>query len=107
MFIRIDAVRSPLQHPYDGPFPVLHRYEKFFTFDINGRIDNLSIDRLKPVFVNHPSTASPISPPPDTPSSATTPMIPASRPSYSDIVRRNPTTTRFGRPSNPVQRYGV
>ena len=30
VFIRQDAVRKPLEPPYRGPFPVLHRTDKFF-----------------------------------------------------------------------------
>uniref|UniRef100_A0A1X7UIY3 Uncharacterized protein n=1 Tax=Amphimedon queenslandica TaxID=400682 RepID=A0A1X7UIY3_AMPQE len=38
-----DASRSSLQPAYDGPFPVIDLYDKFFTVDING-------DRLKSAF---------------------------------------------------------
>lgn len=31
VFIRHDAVRKPLQPPYDGPYPVLKRTDKFYT----------------------------------------------------------------------------
>ena len=31
-----DAVKKPLQPPYDGPFSVLQRHNKHFTPDING-----------------------------------------------------------------------
>ena len=108
VFIRNDTVRSPLQQPYDGPFPVLHRNEKFFEIDINGRIDNVSIDRLKPAFiVDHSSLHSPVSPSSEISSQATSQTTSSSNPSYADIVRRNLTTTRYGRTSNPVQRFGV
>ena len=48
VFIRHDAVRRPLQPPYDGPYRVIKRTDKHFTIDINGRNDTVSIDRLKP-----------------------------------------------------------
>ena len=51
VFIRRDSVRKSLQLPYDGPFPVLSRSEKYFTVKVNGRSDTVSIDRLKPAFV--------------------------------------------------------
>ena len=34
-----------------GPFAVLQRSEKFFKLDMNGIIDNVSIDRLKPAYL--------------------------------------------------------
>ncbi|CAN7977710.1 unnamed protein product, partial [Ixodes persulcatus] len=48
VFVRRDAVKKPLDQTYDGPFKVLHRREKFFLLDLNGRRDSISIDRLKP-----------------------------------------------------------
>ena len=47
VFIRRDAVRKPLQPPYDGPYKVLKRTDKHFTVDINGQKDTVSVDRLK------------------------------------------------------------
>ena len=51
VFVRHNGVRSPLQQPYKGPFAVLQRSEKFFKPDMNGTIDNVSIDRLKPTYL--------------------------------------------------------
>ncbi|CAN7975132.1 unnamed protein product, partial [Ixodes persulcatus] len=50
VFLRRDAVRRPLQHPYDGPYRVITRGDKLFTIDINGRQETVSIDRLKPAY---------------------------------------------------------
>ena len=47
VFIRDDTVRKPLQQPYKGPFKVLKWNEKFFTVDIGGKRDQVSVDRLK------------------------------------------------------------
>lgn len=55
VFIRHDAVRKPLQQPYDGPYRVLSRSTKYFTIDIKGRKDTVSIDRLKPAHLDSPS----------------------------------------------------
>ncbi|XP_036317815.1 uncharacterized protein LOC118732811, partial [Rhagoletis pomonella] len=40
VFVRNDAVRKPLQPPYDGPFPVIERNEKFFKIKIRGKDTN-------------------------------------------------------------------
>jgi len=59
MFVRHGAVRKPLQSPYDGPYPVLERTEKFFTLNINGRKDTVSVDWLKPAHLNTTDTNHP------------------------------------------------
>ena len=52
VFIRHDAVRKPLQPPYDGPYPVIERMDKYFVVDIDGRKDTVSVDRLKPAHLD-------------------------------------------------------
>ena len=52
VFIRHEAVRKPLQAPYDGPYPVIKRTDKHFTVNINDRHDTVSIDRLKPAHLD-------------------------------------------------------
>jgi len=47
VYVRRDAHTGPLQRPYDGPFKVIDKARKYFTILINGRIDTVSIDRLK------------------------------------------------------------
>ena len=51
VFVRVDAVRKPLHQPYKGPYMVLKRNEKFFTIGLNGKRDQVSIDRLKVAYV--------------------------------------------------------
>ena len=47
VFVRTDAVKTPLQPTYRGPYPVVEKRAKYFKVDINGKIDSISVDRLK------------------------------------------------------------
>ena len=51
VFLRVDAVKGPLQPPYRGPFRVIQRSDKFFTIDYNGKRETVSVERLKPAFI--------------------------------------------------------
>lgn len=51
VFVRNDFVRSSLQPPFNGPFPVLERKDKFFKLRIKQKDVNVSIDRLKPTYL--------------------------------------------------------
>ncbi|CAK8686304.1 unnamed protein product [Clavelina lepadiformis] len=57
VFIRHDGVRTGMQRPYSGPYTVIDRQEKFFTIDLNSRIDNISINRLKAGHIPVPNSA--------------------------------------------------
>ena len=56
VFIRVDRHRSPLQCPFEGPYKVLQRSSKFFKVDLGTRTENISIDRLKPAFLDEDIT---------------------------------------------------
>ena len=58
VFVRHRGVCKPLQSPYDGPYP-LTETEKFFTLNINGRKDTVSVDRLKPAHLDTTDTSHP------------------------------------------------
>ena len=52
VFIRHDAVRKPLQQPYDGPFLVTKCTDKHFTIQRNNHEEVVSVDRLKPAYID-------------------------------------------------------
>ena len=52
VFVHNDAVRKPLQPPYEGPFRVIDRATKYFTLDLNGQKDKVSLDQLKPAHLD-------------------------------------------------------
>ena len=76
VFVRHDAVRKPLRPPYDGPFRVVSRTDKYFTLDLNGRQDTVSIDRLKVAHIE--PTTIPRPPPSDPPDPPTRNPVPSS-----------------------------
>ena len=52
VFVRRDSHRPPLTPPYEGPYNVLVHGDKSFVLDYGTRQDTVSIDRLKPAFVD-------------------------------------------------------
>ena len=60
VFIRTDSHRRPLQRPYTGPYKVIQRKHKVFQILINGKLDWVSIDRLKPAILSQETDAQPI-----------------------------------------------
>nr|CDS31407.1 gag pol polyprotein [Hymenolepis microstoma] len=59
VFVRVDTVKRPLQPLYDGPYKVLQRKPKYFILDRKGSKDSVSIDRLKPAYLESPPTPAP------------------------------------------------
>ncbi|UYV85054.1 hypothetical protein LAZ67_X004411 [Cordylochernes scorpioides] len=64
-----DRVKKPLEPPYEGPFPVLERTDKYFTLKVKGENVTTSIDRLRPAYLladsdnitaEHPTATRPI-----------------------------------------------
>ena len=42
--------KTPLQRPYEGPYRIISTSEKFFTLDVNGQAENISVDRHKTAY---------------------------------------------------------
>lgn len=52
VFVRVDAVRKPLDQPYEGPYEVVRRLNDFcFRINVRGTHHDISVDRLKPAFI--------------------------------------------------------
>ncbi|GFX44939.1 gag-Pol polyprotein [Trichonephila clavipes] len=51
VLVRVKGLKPSLTAPYQGPFEVLSRTNKYFTIKINDRTSTISIDRLKPAFL--------------------------------------------------------
>ena len=47
VFVRCDAVRKPLQTPYNGPYKVIRRSPKYYILEVRGKRESVTIDRLK------------------------------------------------------------
>ena len=45
VFVHHDAVKKPLQQPYDRPFKVIKQCDKHFTLDVKGSESIISIHR--------------------------------------------------------------
>lgn len=50
VYVRQDALATPLTAAYTGPFPVISRTPKVYKVEIRGKHKTISIDRLKPAF---------------------------------------------------------
>ena len=51
VYVRINKHKTPLQRPYEGPYRIISTSEKFFTLDVNGRTENISVNRLKTAYL--------------------------------------------------------
>ena len=95
VFVRIDAVKRPLQPPYSGPYKVLKRRAKYFILDVNGKQETISLDRLKVAHVEKEPMAQPAS-------SAKQDIFTPVQPSES-----KPRLTRSGRTVHFPDRYAA
>lgn len=52
VFVYKNSPKGPLQDPYEGPFLVLERHARHYVVRIRNRIVPVSVDRLKPAYIN-------------------------------------------------------
>ncbi|GFW82525.1 uncharacterized protein TNCV_1794181 [Trichonephila clavipes] len=57
--LRQNSVCTSLHPPYEGPYPVIKRHEKYFDISIKGVSRTISMDRLKPCFFADPDPSKP------------------------------------------------
>ena len=63
VFVRRGAHGTPLQPPYQGLFKVLERHATFLKLDLGRRQDTVSVDGLKPAFLEELVSSAPAAPP--------------------------------------------
>nr|VZI32596.1 unnamed protein product [Spirometra erinaceieuropaei] len=105
VFVRHEAVRKSLCSPYDGPYKVLQRMDKYYVIQKADKTDTVSIDRLKPAYVECippsvvPLTSSvPSSPDPPVSVPSTQPPHSTTPPTHTDSSSTPPrTSSRSGR----------
>lgn len=51
VFLRMDAVKKPLQQPHQVPYPIIRRKRKNFTINKNGSQEVVAIDRVKAAYL--------------------------------------------------------
>ncbi|XP_078051453.1 uncharacterized protein LOC144477601 [Augochlora pura] len=108
VFLRHDAVRGILQPPYDGPYRVIDREDRFYSLCIRGKPVTLTVDRLKPAylldkdpappsFLGELQPALPVEPTGQPPHSSPPSRDPALPPPIPVPANADFRTTRFGR----------
>ena len=80
VFIRKDKHSSPLSRPYEGPFEVLEPGEKFVKVARHGKIETISVDRLKTTHLDITASSSQTGKSSTTSASGSTPEPPRTQP---------------------------
>ena len=105
IFVRNDAHRTPLTRPYRGPYLVVDRNPKAYRLRVSGRLDWVSIDRLKPAYLedDDPGPALHRAPGP----ASVRPPADASPPTSPPVIGPRPVSTRAGRTVRPLCRLNL
>lgn len=113
VFLRRERIVEALQPTYDGPYPVISRNDKFMDIMVNRKKLRVSIDRLKPAFVEstmNSETLPQTTTFDDSPARTTKPKhSPSTTQSKvrasSSVTPQSSTTTRSGRKVHIPKRY--
>nr|VZH96033.1 unnamed protein product [Spirometra erinaceieuropaei] len=115
VFGRHDAVRKSLCSPYDGPYKVIQRRDKYYDIQKADRTDTVSIGRLKPAYLEciPPSVVPPTSSAPSSPDPPVS--VPSTQPSHSTTPPTHPdfpttalsTSSRSDFPGHHVDQHGI
>lgn len=116
--------KKGLRPNYEGPFPVVERFEKFFKLDLGNRVDSVAIERLKAacleadsvprfctqVVAHEEAIARPPSNEPALQKVAKSVSfqdvsVPSPEPDHQEHSAPQPRTTRSGRVIRPPPRY--
>ncbi|KAI5646288.1 hypothetical protein NE865_01750 [Phthorimaea operculella] len=104
VFLRLDSVKPPLTSPYSGPHAVVSRTDKTFTIIVGNRTTVVSIDRVKPAYIDtHSSQSSSHSPDILTDS---TPAVPTPLVSHSQSQPLNSARQPSSSPHSYITRSG-
>ncbi|CAH8530229.1 unnamed protein product [Schistosoma curassoni] len=100
VFVRVDAVKKPLKQPYEGPYKVIKRTQKYFIISRDGKKQTISIDRIKPAFYESTQVK-------EDNAVDNQPLSPVTeKPGEDKKLNTKPSClTRSGRPINKPKRY--
>lgn len=110
VFIRRDYVRRSLIPPYEGPFKVISRSDKYYVVQIKGKDVSVSIDRLKPFYEPSADPTNPKSDEGMSNSNRNNNPVPNERKSNStkkiEVLPNVERRTRYGRKVHFPDRFG-
>nr|VZI47270.1 unnamed protein product [Spirometra erinaceieuropaei] len=93
VFVQHDAVHKSLCSPYYGPYKALQRMDKYYVIQKADKTDTVSIDRLKPAYVEciPPSAVPPTSSVPSSPAPPV--LVPSTQPPHSTTTPTRPDSS--------------
>ena len=107
-FIRDDRVKPAFIPPYQGPFKILDRSDKFFTLNLRSKPKAVSVDRLKPCLTFsdiHPQN--PLGNKKRVVAQKGTSVFDTTSKTEIEAPRAAPIVSRTGRISKPPVRFGI